>query len=166
MVVRLYAFFSAHLVRMATPNRSAVKNALAKLVQAHMNLENTTRAKNVLKKAINNHLSATINRNKAINHVLKTKEYRYSNANRANILKKVIINNTGNIVELSLKRLANSYNINRRKRTIQKRSVLRRRPTMMSNNLRVVLGGRKKPVAAPVNQGNANAVNQSGATTA
>jgi|688.fasta_scaffold206078_2 hypothetical protein len=167
MVVRLYAFFSEQTVRMATtPNRSAVRNALAKLVQAHMNLENTTRAKNVLKKAINNHLRATINRNKAINHVLKKAGYKYSNANRANILTKVGTTTIGNNVYVNMARLVNSYNVNINQKTIQKRSMLRRRPTMTPRTLKIQLKGNKKPVAAPVNQGNANAINQQGATTA
>jgi hypothetical protein len=165
MVVRLYAFFSAHLVRMAA-TRNAVRNALAKLVSAHMNLENTTRAQNLLKKAINNHLSATINRNKAINHELKKLKYKYSNANRANILTKVNTNNSGNQVLLNLTRLAKSYNVNSNKKTIQKRSILRRRPTMTPATLKINLLGNKKPVAAPVKQGNASAINQQGATTA
>jgi hypothetical protein len=123
MVVRLYAFFSAHLVRMATPNRSAVKNALAKLVQAHMNLENTTRAKNNLKRAINNHLSATITRNNAIDHVLKKQGYKYSNANRANIVQRVGINANKQLTMINLRKL---YNINQNTGTIKKLSMLRR----------------------------------------
>jgi hypothetical protein len=149
MVVRLYAFFSEQTVRMATtPNRSAVRNALAKLVQAHMNLENTARAKNNLKRAINNHLSATINRNKAINHVLKSQGYKYSNANRANILTKVNINNSDNRLKMNLKRLVNSYNINKNK-TIQRRSGLanlRRKPK--SNVAHINIGSKKKPPAS------------------
>lgn len=126
MVVRLYAFFSEQTVRMATPNRSAVRNALAKLVQAHMNLENTASAKNNLKRVINNHLSATINRNKAINHVLKKQGYKYSNANRANIVQRVNINANK---QLNMTRLSNLYNIKNNK-TIQKRPIVRRMRNM------------------------------------
>jgi hypothetical protein len=126
MVVRLYAFFSEQTVRMATPNRSAVRNALAKLVQAHMNLENTTRAKNLLKNAINNHLRATINRNKAINHVLKKQRYKYSNANRANIVQRVGTKRVGTELQLIMNNLPKLYNINPNTRYIQKRPMLRR----------------------------------------
>jgi hypothetical protein len=164
MVVRLYAFFSEQTVRMATPNRNAVRNALAKLVSAHMNLENTTRAKNNLKNVINAHLRVTINNNKAKNHLLKKLKYKYSNANRANILTKVNTKRVGpNHFQLNMSRLANSYNINFNQKTIQKRSILRRRPTMTPATLKINLLGNKKPVAAPVN---ASAINQQGATTA
>lgn len=161
MVVRLYAFFSAHLVRMAT-TRNAVRNALAKLVQAHMNLENTTRAKNVLKKAINNHLSATISRNKAKNHILKKVGYKYSNANRANILTKVNTKNSGNNVLLNLSGLANSYNVNKNK-TIQRRSVLRRRPKSIVGNIKI--GTKKKQPVTRMPSGQIAAAEPVGAAT-
>jgi hypothetical protein len=115
MVGRLYAFFSEQLVRMAT-TRNAVRNALAKLVQAHMNLENTNRAKNVLKNAINKHLRATINVNTAKNHLLKNQGYKYSNANRANILKRVIFTGPAAVPSFN-----NRYDIN----TVGKKITLR-----------------------------------------
>jgi hypothetical protein len=112
MVVRLYAFFSAQTVRMTT-TRNAVRQALANLVSAHLNLEHTNIAKNRLKTAINRHLRTTINRNKAINEVLKSSGYKYSNANRSNIIKKVGIRDNGTSITFNLKPLTNSYyNIN------------------------------------------------------
>lgn len=145
MGVRLYAFFSAQLVRMTT-TRNAVRQALANLVSAHLNLEHTNIARNRLKTAINRHLNTTINRNKAINEVLKSSGYKYPNANRPNIIKKVGIRVNGNNLHLNLKPLTNSYyningmNIKRRARGSRVLSIMQARPV---GPARILIGRRR-----------------------
>lgn len=105
-------------------SRNAVKTALANLVKAHTNMENTTAAKNRLKVAIENHLKTTVNKTKATNHVLKRMGYTYSNQNRANIVRIILPKPVNNHVSFNMSQLFKVFNVTNKK--IKRRSTASR----------------------------------------